>query len=692
MIDAKVLQVFGREVVFYDFDHFRLDVKGERLLKDGDPVPITHKAFQVLLILVQNFEQTVEKENIYQQLWGDSFVEDANLTQHIYVLRKALGHQPSGAQYIETVARLGYRFSANVATVHPPALELVQEADSREHHPKSNAYVRADPAPAYLKVANRETLDESTRLDSIRGGSNWRFRTRVIFAVALIVLVGLVALGITLRLRTSPPVDSQPKSIAVLPFTPIGEQSRDEKLGLGMADAIITRLSKLKEVPVRPTSAVAHYTDQPAQNSIEAGKQLGVETVLEGTVQQDQDRIRVSVRLINVADGRSIWAENLDENSSNIFSVQDSISKKIVGALEVKLTTDQTQALSQHATSSPEAYQAFQLGLYFANMRSKDGLEKALTYLQNAIEIDPKYAGAYALLADTYNMLGYYSFADRDEMYDKSRMAAEKAVALDNTLADAYVALAFLPPSKRSDKRTSKELIEHAIELSPYNSNARIRYAWMLLGDDVNKTVEQMRLAQQLDPLSPISNGALCNGLVLQNNVAEAVRFCEKAVELAAEGSENRVLLADTYFLTGRTNDAIEQIQKRIDEAPRKEKFSAYGSLAYYYARLGRRAEAEKLLQLIKSETQKDPMLLNDLALVSYALDKRNDGFAYFEQAYHQHVFPYQIFRYSPIWEPARSDERISSFLKASQSQSTNLGRTDQIEDAALFQDGILLT
>jgi tetratricopeptide (TPR) repeat protein len=252
--------------------------------------------------------------------------------------------------------------------------------------------------------------------------------------------------------------------------------------------------------------------------------------------------------------------------------------------------------------------------------------------------------------------------------------------------------LAFLPPSKRSDKRTSKELIEHAIELSPYNSNARIRYAWMLLNDDVNKTVEQMRLAQQLDPLSPISNGALCNSLILQNHPDEAVKYCERSVELAAEASENRALLADAYFLVGRSDDAIAEIQKRIDEAHGDEKFAAYGSLAFYYARLGRRAEAEKLVDMIKPQAQKDPMLFNDLLVVSYALDKRNDGYAYFQQAYREHVFPYQIYRYSPIWEPVRADERISSFLKSSELQSAKLDPKFQTKNAVLFEDGILLT
>ena len=692
MLDPKVFKDFEDEAVFFDFDDFRVDVNGGRVLKLGDTLAITPKAFQVLLVLVQNSERTVEKETIYQQLWGDSFVEDANLTQHIYVLRKALGRTPSGGQYIETVARSGYRFSANVKAIYTRAENSVPTVGPSGLTARNEASVRADNISSFFRVTSKEKVEDPAVESRVPRGSIGVFRTRSIWVVSLIILVVVIAILTTIQFKTTPVVDSQPKSIAVLPFTPIGDQSSDEKLGLGMADAIITRLSKLKQVPVRPTSAVAGYTDQPAKNSIEAGKQLGVDTVLEGTVQQDQERIRVSVRLLNVADGRSIWAENIDENSNNIFAVQDSISKKIVGALEVKLTNDQSQALSQHATSNPDAYQAYQLGLYFSNMRSKDGLEKAVTYLQKAIETDPNYAPAYALLADTFNMLGYYSFSDKNEMYDKSRMAAEKAVSLDASLADAYVALAFLPSSKRSDKRTSKELIEHAIELSPYNSNARIRYGWMLLGDDVNRTVEQMRLAQQLDPLSPVSNGALCNSLILQNNADDAVQYCEKAVEIAAEGSENRNLLADAYFLTGRTDDAVVQIKKRIDEAQGKEKLPAYGSLAYYYARLGKRAEAEGLFNIIKPEADNDPMLLNDLLLISYALDKRNEGFTYFQKAYTEHVFPYQIFRYSPIWQPARADDRINSYLKSSQLRSVNIDPKNQTKNAAPYKSGISLT
>ena len=195
-----------------------------------------------------------------------------------------------------------------------------------------------------------------------------------------------------------------------------------------MADTIITRLSKIKQIPVRPTSAVARYTDTPPLSSVTAGNELGVDTVLEGTVQRENNRVRVSVQLINVADGSSVWADNFDENFSDIFTVQDSISTEgRSGVLEINLTHDERELLADRATSNPEAYEAYQFGVYFGNTRSKEGSEKAVSYFQQAIALDPKYAQAYALLADTYNMLGYYRYADSMEMADKSRVAAEKA-------------------------------------------------------------------------------------------------------------------------------------------------------------------------------------------------------------------------------------------------------------------------
>ena len=665
-----------REISFYDFDDFRLDVTKQQLFKDGEPVSLTHKALQVLLILVQNAGKTVDKESFYQQLWGDSFVEDANLTQHIYVLRKTLGNRPSGESYIETVARSGYRIGApveEIVALEDPALREVSPRPAVNLRSEtSNGFTRA-ARQTYLKLApvgaphaEEAEKDQNDEPAKPAAGSSPANR-RLLLAASVILVIALIALGFTFYFRqpSEPPKTTAARSVAVLPFKPIGQESQNEKLGLGMADAIITRLSKIKQIPVRPTSSVTRYTDTPPENSIAAGHDMGVDTILEGTVQREDNRVRVSVQLINVADGTSIWADNFDESFGDIFSVQDSISTRVVRALEINLTRGETELMAERATSNPEAYAAYQFGIYFGSARSKEGLQKAATYFQKAIDLDPNYANAYALLADTYNMLGYYQYADTKEMSAKARIAAEKALQLNDSLAEAYIALAFLPASERSDKRTSRQLLERAIELSPYNSTARVRYGWLLLKDGVDKTVEQMRLAHEYDPLSPISNGALCNALVFQKNPGEAIKYCEKAVELAPEAASHRLLLADAYFLNGRSEDAIAQVKKRIDETDGVEKATAEGSLAYYYAKLGRRAEAEALLQEVKPLADRDPTLLNDLLLVSYALGKKDDGFAYFKQAYEKQRLPMGMYTYNPIWADVNTDDRVSKYLQS---------------------------
>jgi len=410
----KVFEMAVREVLFYEFDDFRLDVKRQELVKDGYPVSLTHKAFQILLLLVQNFGQTVEKETIYQELWGDSFVEDANLTQHIYVLRKTLGPDPDGELYIETVARSGYRFTSEVRAVHispvpmpdSPVRNYLDDQQSITNTRPHLMLLRNDAAGAQDEAILPPGEPSEAPNQPVRPASKYR---KSLFALALTAVITAAIAGMLYfvsRPPVSPPGARQIKSIAILPFKPIGEDTWNQKLGLGMADAVITRLGKVREIPVRPVNAVFRYTDNPAENSAVAGHEMGVDTVLEGTVQRDDERIRVTVRLINVSDGQMIWAESFDENAANLFAVQDSISSKVVKALEITLTPQQELSLAEHSTSSQEAYLAFQLGVYFGGVRTKAGLQKAVEYFKKATEADPKYARLFANPAETHNLLG----------------------------------------------------------------------------------------------------------------------------------------------------------------------------------------------------------------------------------------------------------------------------------------------
>ena len=669
---ANILELPVRKAISYVFDDFRLDVERQELQKNGQPVPLTHKAYQVLLILVQNSERTVEKEYIYEQLWGDSFVEDANLTQHIYILRKTLGHMPSDDSYIETVARAGYRFSANVSPVYPPA---IAEGHFRPHSSTEPAVdLEASVfAERHLRLAEPPKVEGSDDIvpgEPSEGVTNAsrpdsRKRNRRILAAALAGLsIAVIVLAVYLRPQSPVGPAGRARSLAVLPFKAIGGNGSNDKLGLGMADSIITRLSKLQQIPVRPTSSVVRYTDAPASNSVVAGQEMGVETVLEGTVQHEGNRVRVSVQLIDVYSGRSLWAENFDESYTNIFSVQDSISHKVVRALAVTLTLQQEQLLSQDATNSVEALQAYQMGVYLHSTRTKQNMLRAVDYFEEAVRHDPNFAKAYAMEADVYNMLRYYRYADPTETRDKATVLANKALELNRDIPEPYIALANLQSADNDGLAGARKLLEKAIELSPYNSTARLRFAWVIAGDDLNAASEQMRLAQEYDPLSGLTNGAYANILVYQRRYKDAIRFGERSVELTHDSPTTRIILADAYFLDGRVPDAIEQINKRMSETAGTEKLMAEGSLGFYFAKSGRMQEATSIYARLKSELEAHPQVVNDLVLIAYAIGRIEEGLKYFERSYRESRLSKLQFDLSPIWQDVRADKRVYEVME----------------------------
>jgi TolB-like protein/DNA-binding winged helix-turn-helix (wHTH) protein/tetratricopeptide (TPR) repeat protein len=680
--NTNILELPVREAISYVFDDFRLDVKRQELQKSGHVVPLTHKAYRVLLILVQNSEQTVEKEYIYKELWGDSFVEDANLTQHIYILRKTLGQTSIGESYIETVSRTGYRFTVPVRAVYPPQIAEAffkpktgaELAPERQPEARHEPHLRLADLPA---VNDEERDDFAAEVEQVEKESAIAMpsakRRTIILVAAIVAAVLLIGLAVYFRTRTTA-VSPQPiRSVAVLPFKPIGDESKNEKLGLGMADAIITNLSKLRQIPVRPTSSVVRYIDTPEPNSVAAGSELGVDTVLEGTVQLADERVRVSVQLIDVNGGKPIWAQNFDEPYTNVFAVQDSISQKVVRYVAANLSQRQPDAARSGTTSNVEAMTAYQVGVYLHSTRTKDNLFKAESYFLEAIKHDPQFAKAYAMLADTYNMQRYYGYADPRETRAKGLDAASRALELDNSTPEAYIAMANLQFGGKEGVAGAKRMLEKAIELSPFNSTAHLRYAWVVLASgDEKGAVEQMRLAQEYDPVSPISNGAYCNMLSFERRFKEAITYCEKALELNAGSENGTMMLADMYLFDGRTNEAISLVQKRLAQVTGDDNIMAQATLAFYFIRAGRRAEAEPIIAKLEAEAHRMPGLYNDLTVIFYELGEREKGLRYFKRAYEERVLPVQMVRYYPVWEKVIADAQVRAILDEPQTPQSN--------------------
>jgi DNA-binding winged helix-turn-helix (wHTH) protein/TolB-like protein/Flp pilus assembly protein TadD len=673
------------ESIYYDFFDFRLDVNKQQLLKNGEPVQLTHKAFQILLLLVQNSGQITKKEDIFSKLWSDSFVEDGNLTQHIYVLRKALGQMPNGQSYIETVPKQGYRFTllpeqisvikkpsnGQSKNVSPEANELdglLTNQEIAQNNSESDHLNLAYFGKNEENIQSAEVIDEFPRLSKKPSSAKSKiFSRRFLVIAALLLLLGLITSSIVIyyvRSQTTKTTDTNVKSIAVLPFKPISEKIDKEKLGLGMADAIITQLSGLQQIEVRPTSAVFRYTDQPSENSTVTGKELGVDAILEGTLQWEGERVRVSVQLIQVSNGMSLWTETFNEDISDIFAFQDLISRKVVTALSLRLTPQQEKNLAEPGTTNQFAFQDYQMGIYFWNRRTKEDLLKAVEYFQQAIGHDPNYAEAYAGLADSYGMIAFYGFGDVPEMNEKARIAAEKALVINESSGVAYSALANTEIINNNYSK-AKELLERAIVLSPYNASTHQRYGFVLLVlGRLDDAVREMRLAQKYDPLSPTINKALCNALISKRNFSEAIEYCQRAVELSPNTPGNRPSLAYAYFHNGRYDDAINQINLEIKSGGTVN--SANGSLAYFYVKSGRITEAKKIYEQLKQEVKNDPWVAIDLAIVGFALGKKDDSFVYFKKVIEitdSNPSMRIIIAFDPTLDEIRADPRFASII-----------------------------
>lgn len=671
--------MLSRKVIWYDFDDFRLEAEAQWLLKDGVPVALSPKTFQTLLILVKRAGETVEKDEIYNQLWADSFVEESNLTQQIYVLRKNLGQS-----YIETVARHGYRFTARVKTVHAEisiqneddVVETIQAGNTKfttlieESTLDKKEESNGNSLHCDFLLKEGQTNGEVKQFDTATstpqaGRLKFQSRRLIPFVLLLLIIVGISSyfyLANFSAKQTNRFQDRKIKSIAILPFKMIGGENADEQLGLGMTDAVITRLSKLKQIPVRPTSAVFRFVE--AETSPEnAGRDLQVDTVLEGTVQRGGNSVRVSVRLIKVNTGETIWAENFDGEYTHIFDVQDKISAKLVDSLALNLSPDQEQNAKKRATNNIEAYHAYTLGTYFWNKRTKEGLLKAEQYFSRAIELDPNYAQAYAGLADTYNMLAYNRFVPLAEVGEKAKNAASKAIELDETAAEGYTALAQAQFAYEKNKEAARKSLERAIELSPYNATVRVRYGWRMLDEfRLEEAEREMRLGQEYDPLSPTYNLALCNILLFARKYDEAAKFCERSLELDRNVPGGRISLAEAYLLSGKNEQALALALEEVKVNP--DDLYSQSIVGYIQAWTGNFKQAIEIVDRLTPKAENEPFIYLDLALTNYIIGRKNAAFDMFKKALEKKVVMTVNHAYDPKFDEIKKDAQFMELMK----------------------------
>jgi DNA-binding winged helix-turn-helix (wHTH) protein/tetratricopeptide (TPR) repeat protein len=587
----------------FEFGPFHLDLSERLLLRNGKAVPLAPKVFDTLSILVENSGHILEKDELMTKLWPDTFVEESSLSQNIFQLRKVLAEDTPDLQYIETIPKRGYRFSADVT-------EIMRDDD-------------VDASP-YLTNARSLIKEDETSLTV--------------------------------------------KSLAVLPFKPLGKEKADEYLGLGMADATIIKLSGLRQLIVLPTSTVIRYTGR-RNNTLTLGRKLNVDAILDGTVQHADDRVRVTVQLICLESGKTIWSGKFDEHFTDIFAVQDSISEQVAGALALRITGTERKRLRKRHTENTEAYQMYLMGLFFWKKRTKDGLIKAVAYFQQAIKEDPSYALAYALLADSYFWIAYSEVdtATRKERFEQSRSNALKALELDPFVAEAHAVLGTVKVKHDRDPAGAEKSFERAIALNPNCAMAHARYTLFLAAmGRLNESLQKVRRAQELDPVSPDANASLANVLYLARNYDEAIRYCERALALEPNFLDALVLLGLSYEQKGMLPEAIDQFRKAKDA--NAESTEPLELLAHTCAISGQKDEARALLTELQSSRKPNSLHPYHVALIYAALNQKDQAFEWLAKPYANWTERLRMLRFDPRMDCLKADSRFAAIVQRSTS------------------------
>jgi eukaryotic-like serine/threonine-protein kinase len=498
-----------------------------------------------------------------------------------------------------------------------------------------------------------------------------KWRTVSAIGIAVVILVGAGWLLRTQRQRHGPrgiaatsvshPIQSI-QSLAILPFEFFPKNSNNELLGLGMADAVIGRLSNVKQLSVFPTTTMLHYTGN-TDDPVAIAKALNADAVLSGTIQRADDRLRVTVQLSDGKSNRALWSDTFEETLTDVFSIQDSIANKLAQALTLKLTQDdKKQQADKRFTRNPAAYDAYLVGLHLYNKRTKQELAHAIDYFRQAVEQDPNYGLAYALMADCYYLEGYYRFAPLDAAVTNAKAAAERALLLDDTIAEAHVAMAMVQLSRGQDDAAVHSL-RRALELNTNLPVAHQRYAWILTArGKLEEAIAHMKRAQGLDPLSAANSSALGILFVFARQPQEALRYCRRAAELEPNNGSLQGNLAAAYELNGMVQPSIDHYKKMAELSP-EQRGDALASTAIGLWRAARAKEAQAMMPEILNLAENGQVDPYNMTLLYAAAGKRQESFDWFAKTLSAGRVDARFIRYDPFLDPLRNDPGFADSL-----------------------------
>ena len=606
----------------FEFGPFTLDT-GQHVLRRGeDPIPLTPKTFDMLVLLVESRGRMLSKEELMRTLWPDSFVEESNLTQQISMVRRALGENASDARYVVTISGRGYRFAADVTErdgVTGTGAPVVAETAVPVTVESATSTARGLTLIKTGSLADQEIPDAPSRR-SVKSALRW-------IPVAF-VLAACAAIAVVFLMHRTAPYGQTPRTqalptVAILPFHDLQPDPRNDFLGFSLADAVITKLGYVSALTVRPSSAVEKYRNQIIDIP-KVAADLDVNTLLTGNFVREGDRLRITPQLIDVKSQKILWRETLDIKYDNLLAVQDDVSLRIVQGLALNLSSYEAARLKSVAPVSPLAYEYYLRGI---DLYSRNDFSTAIKMLEKSLEIDSKYALTWSHLGKAYQANASFNYGGRNQ-YRSAQAAYEHALAIDPEQIEARIFMANLfTDTGRVDE--SVPILRRAVTTNPNHPELHweLGYAYRF-GGMLDESAAECERARQLDPGVKLNSSAInaylyrgeydrflaslpessdvaflifYRGLAeyYRNNKAAATTAFERAYELEPELMQAQVGKALTYAIAHQTPQGIallREVEHKIDQRDVRDPEAHY-KIAQAYAALGDPASALRALE-----------------------------------------------------------------------------------------------
>jgi len=609
------------------FGIFEADLQTGELRKRGARVRIQGQPFQVLTVLLTRPGELVTREELQRTVWAaDTFVDfDHGLNKSINKIREALGDSAESPRFVETVARRGYRFIADVAVV-----DLESAAPDAE-------IVVDTPNASTQQSAHRATIAAGVAL----------------------ALASAIGVGWLVQSRARP---ATLHSLAVLPLENLSGDASQEYFADGMTEQLIASLGQISALRVISRTSVMGY--KGARKPLpQIAHELNVDAVIEGSIARSGGRVRITAQLIDAAADKHLWAKSYDGDLRDALALQSRVAREIADEIRVTVRPTELAALRRNAGAvNSDAYEAYLKGRYFWNKRTADGLTRARQYFDEAIARAPDYAPAYSGLADTYALLGdwQYGVMTSKEALPAAKAAAVKALALDNSLGEAHTSLGYVLSGFDWDWPSAEKEFRQAIDLTPGYATAHHWYAWhlSLMGRHA-EAIAEMNKARALDPLSLIINADLAEVLLLAHSYDESVRQSRKTIDIDPAFALAHNQLAEAYLQQHLREQAIAEFQKAVQLSDGSAICTA--NLARAYAASDRRSEAEQLLAGLKQRANAVYSNAAEIAMVYATLGDPTQAMAWLQKGFDDRFNPGVLLR--PGFDSLRDDARFRTLV-----------------------------